>query len=182
MFMLLNTSSSLLRASGYFFPVCYWGEPHLKCSPSLLDGRIETSAPGCLPLSVFNSQRWVECTSRSFNHFSSFLSSARGGGRGDKLDFSLIWNPERKAGADHSHSAGAYLKTKLVSRVHSAGVRLRPLNTLTKCEQSRNRGTQERVGFQFVYFHKESVLELYCIKPFGLHRLLFRIYKNHVQD
>ena len=109
--MLLHTSSSLLRAWGYFFPVCYWGAT-FEMQPGLAHG-IETSAPG-LPrnpqgpslCSVFNSQRWVEC-SRSFNHFSTFLSSAgRGTGR-DKLDFSLIWNPER-LGWPHSLGPGLF--------------------------------------------------------------------------
>ena len=126
--MLLHTSSSLLRAWGYFFPVCYWGAT-FEMQPGWAQG-IETSAPGLPrnpqgPESLFNSQRWVEC-SRSFNHFSSFLSSAGRGTERDKLDFSLIWNPERLGwpGADHTHSAPAYLKTKLVSRVHSAGASL----------------------------------------------------------
>ena len=141
--MLLHTSSSLLRASGYFFPVCYWGATfEMQPSPAYWAG-IETSAPG-LALSVFNSQRWVECTSRSFNHFSSFLSSARGGGRGE-ISWTFPWFEIQKGRLGLLTTltrAGAYLKTKLVSRVHSAGVRLTTHHS-PLWPNVNNRGTSE---------------------------------------
>ena len=121
-FMLLRNSSSLLRAS-HFFPECYWAATS-ELQPGQPDGDV-TSAPG-RPAIRGRSQCSipnVEC-SPSFNHFSSFSEDcglSRAGG--DNTEFSPIWNPERLT-SDHNHSGPAYLKTKLVSRVHSAGVSL----------------------------------------------------------
>ena len=95
--MLLHTSSSLLRASGYFFPVGYWGAT-FEMQPGWAPwDRDVTAWLAPVPAahrgraSQFLTLSWVQSIIQPFFFFLS--SAGRGTGR-DKLDFSLIWNPE----------------------------------------------------------------------------------------
>ena len=162
--MLLRNSSSLLRAS-HFFPECYWAATS-ELQPGQPDGDV-TSAPG-RPAIRGRSQCSipnVEC-SPSFNHFSSFSEDcglSRAGG--DNTEFSPIWNPERLT-SDHNHSGPAYLKTKLVSRVHSAGVSLNHFDQMwTILDQGK--GIVSIRWILFAYIFVNSAYE---------HRLLIGIH------
>ena len=123
--MLLHTSSSLLRASGYFFPVCYWGATfEMQPSPAHWEDRDISAWLG--PVGVqFPTLSWVhQSIIQPFFFF--FVDGARGGGRGE-ISWTFPWFEIQKGRLGLLTTltgAGAYLKTKLVSRVHSAGVRL----------------------------------------------------------
>ena len=89
MFMLLHTSSSLLRASGYFFPVCYWGAT-FEMQP-WLTGWVDRDISAWLAPAVGVQFPTLSSVHQSIiQPFFFFLSSARGEGRGE-ISWTFPW-------------------------------------------------------------------------------------------